>query len=259
MSESDKVLKLLEDLRELQLDETEFGIITALRWYGSLNLKKVAKLIQRPESTTLRYIRKLRDSNKIEFDSEKSEKTWGNFYKLSNRVSALYENYMNMMDERVERIVFDLDKFDEMSDEKLEKYFINEVVNPGKLAEVPSTRAYFHFVSNLQRLIVNETMDSIETLAELAEKEGYDEIKEKIILPPMDVSTYVSVLKVSKIRHILRMNDLILKFDKQVRELAKEIIKEMDKEGIPEEDRKTQFLNIFTGSLDMELKLKEDK
>ncbi len=29
MSESDKVLKLLEELRELQLDETEFGIITA--------------------------------------------------------------------------------------------------------------------------------------------------------------------------------------------------------------------------------------
>jgi len=102
-------------------------------------------------------------------------------------------------------------------------------------------------------------MDSIETLAELAEKEGYDEIKEKIILSPMDVSTYVSVLKVSKIRHILRMNDLILKFDKQVRELAKEIIKEKDKEGIPEEEGKTQFLNIFTGSLDVEVKFKEEK
>lgn len=259
MSESDKVLKLLEELKELQLDETEFGIITALRWYGSLNLKKIAKLIQRPESTTLRYVRKLRDSKKIEFDSEKSEKNWGNFYKLSKKVSTLYENYMNMMDERVERIVVDLDKFDEMPDEELEKYFINEVVKAGKLAEVPSTRAYFHFVSNLQRLIVNETLDCIETLADLAEKEGYDKIKETIILPPMDVSAYVSVLKVSKIRHILRMTDLILKFDKQIKELTEDIIKEMDEEGIPEEDRKTQFLNIFTGSLDVELKFKEDK
>lgn len=259
MSESDKVLKILEELRELQLDETEFGIITALRWSGSLNLKRIAKLIQRPESTTLRYIRKLRDSNKIVFDSEKSEKNWGNFYKLSKKVSILYENYMNLMDERVERIVVDLDKFDEMSDESLEKYFINEVVNPSKLAEVPSTRAYFHFVSNLQRLIVNETLDSIETLADLAEKEGYDKIKETIILPPMDVSTYVTVLKVSKIRHVLRMSDLILKFDKQMRELAEEIRKEMDEEGVPEEDRKTQFFNVFTGTLDVELKFKEEK
>jgi hypothetical protein len=257
MSESDEYLRILEGLRELQMDETEFQIITALRWYGSLNLKKISKLIQRPESTTLRYIRKMRDKKKIEFDSETSEKNWGNFYKLSKRVSNLYENYMKLVDERVERITFDMKDLDKMSDAELDKYVLNEIVNPGKLAEIPATRAYFHFVANLQRLMVNETMDGIEQLAEMAEKEGYEEVKNKIILPPIDVSTYVNALKISNFRHILRINEVIFEFDRKLQALGKEIIDEMDKAGIPEEDRNTQFVNIFTGSLDLDVKFKE--
>jgi len=257
MSESEEYLKLMEGLRELQLDETEFQIITALRWYGSLNLKKISKLIQRPESTTLRYIRKMRDSKKIEFDSEKSEKSWGNFYKLSKRVRKLYEGYMKLVDERVERISFDMKEFDKMSKEELDKYVVNEIINPGKLAEIPSTRAYFNYVSNLQRLIVNETMDGIEELAEMAEKEGYDEVKKKVILPPLDVSTYVNALKVNNFLHILQINELIFEFDKKIQELGHEFIREMDEANIPEEERSTQFVNIFTGSLDLELKFKE--
>ncbi len=257
MSESEDYLKLMKDMSDLQLDETEFQIITALRWYGSLNLKKISKMIQRPESTTLRYIRKMRDKSTIEFDSETSERSWGNFYKLSKRVSKLYEAYMKLMDDRVERITFDLQEFDKMSDEELDRYVVNEIVNPGKLAEIPSTRAYFNFVSNLQKMMVNETMDGVEQIAEMAEKEGFDEVKEKIILPPLDVSTYVSTLKICKFRHVLRINELIFEFDRKLQALGKQLLKEMDTAGVPEEDRSTQFVNVFTGSLDLEVKFKE--
>ena len=257
MSDSDKYLKILRDMQDLELDETEFQIITALRWYGALNLKRISRLIQRPESTTLRFVRKMKDSNKIVFDSETSEKNWGNFYKLSPKVSNLYEAYMNLMDQRVERIEGEMQDIDKISDEDLEEYFKNEVINPGKLTEIPSTRAYFHFVFNLQKIMVNETMDGIIELHELAKKEGYDEIKEKVILPPIDVTTYVNAMKVNKIRHVFRINELIIKFDRELRQLGKELIEEMDKEGIPEEERRIQFVNLFTGSLDIELKFKD--
>ena len=257
MSESDEMLKLMEELKGLELDDTEFQIITALRWYGSLNLKKISKLIQRPESTTLRFIRKLRDRKIIEFDSVTSEKSWGNFYKLSNRVRALYEDYMKMMYDRVDRIEGSLQELDKMSDEELHEFSVNEVINPGKLAEIPTTRAYFHFVANLQSLIVNETMEGIENLAKLAEEEGYENLRKRVILPPMDVSTYVSAVKISKLRHVLRISDLIIKFDREIDNLARELLKEMDEEGIPE-DRSIQFVNVFTGSLDAELKFKDE-
>ncbi len=257
MEESEEMIKLMKEMSSLELDETEFQIVTALRWYGSLNLKKISKMIQRPESTTLRFIRKLRDKKTIIFDSEISEKSWGNFYKLSDKVKHLYEEYMKMMYDRVDRISIDLQEINKMTDEEIHEYSLNEVINPGKLTEIPSTRAYFHFIANLQRIIVNETMDGIESLAKMAEKEGYDNLKRRVILPPLDVSTYVSAVKVSKMRHILRINDLIIKFDKQIDELAKQFLKEMDEEGIPEEDRTIQFVNVFTGGLDVELKFKE--
>ena len=257
MTESDEYLSIMKQMQALDLDETEFQIITALRWYGSLNLKRISKLIQRPESTTLRFVRKMRDSKKIVFDSETSEREWGNFYKLSPKVSKIYESYMNLMDNRVERIEDEMQNIDKISDDELQEYFKNEVINPGKLAEVPSTSAYFHFVFNLQKMMVNETMNGILQLREMAEKEGYDVVKDKVILPPMDVTTYVNALKVSKIRHVFQINNLIIKFDREIRELAKKLLKEMDEEGIPEEERHTQFVNLFTGSLDIELKFKE--
>jgi len=257
MSESEEMLRLMKKLADIKLNETEFQIVTALRWYGSLNLKKISNLIQRPESTTLRFIRKLRDSKLIVFDSETSEKSWGNFYKLADSIRKLYEEYMNMMYDRVNRITTDLQDINKMSDEDLHSYAVNEIINPGKLAEIPSTRAYFHFVANIQRLIVNETMDGIEFLAKLAEEEGYENLKQKLILPPIDVSEYVSAIKISKIRHMLRINELIIEFDRKIDKLAKEILKEMDEEGVPEEDRNIQFVNVFTGSLDAELKFKE--
>ena len=257
MEESKEMLKLMGELSKLELNQTEFQIVTALRWYGSLNLKKISKLIQRPESTTLRFIRKLRDRKIIIFDSEISEKNWGNFYKLSEKVKKLYESYMKMMYERVDRIQIDLKEIDNLSDEELHQYSLNEVINPGKLAEIPSTRAYFQFVANLQNLIVNETMDGIEHLAELAEEEGYESLRNRVILPPLDVSAYVSAVKISKIRHVLRISDLIIRFDKEIDALAKEIIKEMDAEGVPEEERTIQFVNVFTGGLDAELKFKD--
>ena len=78
-----------------------------------------------------------------------------------------------------------------------------------------------------------------------------------MILPPLDVTTYVNALKVNKVRHIFRINNLIVKFDREIRELGQQLIKEMDEEGIPEEERRTQFVNLFTGSFDIEMKFKE--
>ncbi len=235
-------------------DETELGIVTALHWYKTLNLKKISTMINKPESTTLRYIRKLKDQGIIVFDSEKSEDSWGKFYKLSTHSKAIYEEYMQELANQIERYTEEFKEYRDTPDDVLYELVVNELLKPEKLASIPPTQSYFSFVSNLQNVIINETINQITELAKLVEAEGKDKIAKKIKIPPMDISVYVSDIKISKWKHVFMMNELIFSFLNQIEKLKKEIEAEMDKENIPEDQRSTQFLNIFTGNLDVSYK-----
>ncbi len=235
-------------------DETELGIVTALHWYKTLNLKKISIMINKPESTSLRYIRKLKDQGIIVFDSEKSEDSWGKFYKLSSHSKTIYDEYMQAIDYQLETYAEEFKEFKSLSEKKLTEQVLKELFKPEKLASIPASQSYFNFVSNLQNVMINETINEVKEIAKLIEEKGKDIIVENIIVSPMDMSVYVSAIKISKWKHVFMMNELIFSFLDQIDKLKKEIEEEMDKEKIPEDQRSTQFLNIFTGNLDVSFK-----
>ncbi|MCG3220334.1 MAG: winged helix-turn-helix transcriptional regulator [Candidatus Heimdallarchaeota archaeon] len=238
-------------------DEIEFSIVTALNWYESLNLKKIAIMINKPESTTLRYIRKLKNNGVITFDSKKSEDSWGKFYKLSSATKKLYDDHMQAMDDRIDRITNDLQDIDKYSEEELYRYVAGELLSADKFEEIPLTRHYFNFVTNLQNVMINEVISKIGDFADVIEKKGRENIIEKIKISPMDVSIYVNHVKLSKWKHMFKINKIIFKFISEIDMLKKEIEEEMNKENVPEEKRSTQFLNIFSGSLDVSYELED--
>ncbi len=251
MSDSKAYKHIKNKFYELIKDETELGIVTALQWYKTLNLKKISRMIDKPESTTLRYIRKLKDAGIIVFDSEKSEDSWGKFYKLSSESEAIYGEYMQAMDQRIEAVRDNLKSIYDEPEEEIKKYVVAEILSPAKLAEIPAIKNYFHFISNLQNIMINETVDKVHEIADIVEEHGLEEVKENIEIKPMDVSIYVNNIKVSKWKHVLRINDALFKFLSQLNKIKQDIQDEMDKENVPEEERIAQFVNLFTGSLDV--------
>ncbi|NPD88941.1 MAG: winged helix-turn-helix transcriptional regulator [Asgard group archaeon] len=238
-------------------DEIEFGIVTALNWYESLNLKKIAIMINKPESTTLRYIRKLKNDGIIAFDSKKSEDSWGKFYKLSSITKKLYDDHMQAMADRTDRITDDLRDIEKYSEEELNRYIAGEILSADKLEEIPLTRHYFNFVTNLQNVMINEVISKIDDITDVIEKKGRENVIDKIKISPMDISIYVNHIKLSKWKHLFKINDIIFKFIRNIDELKKEIEEEMNKENVPEEKRSTQFLNIFTGNLDVSYEIQD--
>ena len=49
-------------------DEVKYGILIALEFYKSLNLKKLAEILDRPKTTTLRYLKNLLNEGLIILD-----------------------------------------------------------------------------------------------------------------------------------------------------------------------------------------------
>jgi hypothetical protein len=247
MSKKHDFEKIKENYFALVTDEIEFGIVTALNWFESLNLKKLAVMLDKPESTTLRYIRKLKDIGIIVFDSKKSEDSWGKFYKLSPQIKKTYDAYMHAMDDQIERIEEEIrDKID--SEEELEEYTMNRILSEDKLKEIPLQQHYFHFVSKLQSIMMNEAVNKIEEFLSKYDIKDIEKIKPKIKLSPTDISVYVSSLKINKWNHIFRINNLIFSFLKDIDELKKTIEQEMEEENVPDDQKITHLVNVFTGN-----------
>ena len=75
---------------ELLGDETKFGILFALKMFGSLNLKHIAKCLGKSEPAILRQLKILTQLNLIIIDQKESTQSWGKFYKISSYGSEIF-------------------------------------------------------------------------------------------------------------------------------------------------------------------------
>ena len=80
----------LREFIELLGDETKFGILFALKMFGSLNLKHIAKCLGKSEPATLRQLKILTQMNLINIDQKESTRTWGKFYQISSHGQEIF-------------------------------------------------------------------------------------------------------------------------------------------------------------------------
>lgn len=96
-------------------DEIKLGIIFALKMFGSMNLKSIAKIVNKPESTTLRHIKSMMpykadnqdgfEIKLLEIDMEATEQKWGKYYRLTTIAeNILVYQTQHIVDKSVERI-----------------------------------------------------------------------------------------------------------------------------------------------------------
>jgi len=89
----------LEEYLDLLGDETKFGILFALKMFGSLNLKHIAKCLGKSEPAILRQMKLLIGMKLIQFDQQESEQNWGKFYQLTLQGAEIFSKTKQISDE----------------------------------------------------------------------------------------------------------------------------------------------------------------
>ncbi|MHA1474959.1 MAG: hypothetical protein ACTSQ5_07200 [Promethearchaeota archaeon] len=99
----------IKEIMKVFANESQSGIITQIITFGSLNLKLLAKMINKSESTTLGHVKKLIEIDYIELDKDESESRWGKFYKITKKTLNAIQNMDNMGD-RISKSTGDVKK-----------------------------------------------------------------------------------------------------------------------------------------------------
>lgn len=82
-------------------NENYFNIMMQILTFGPLNLKQLANMIDKSQSTTLSYIRILLKQKLIAFDTKASEQYWGKYYSLSDKGRKMF-NKINELEKLFE-------------------------------------------------------------------------------------------------------------------------------------------------------------
>jgi hypothetical protein len=252
--------KIREKYKDLAIDELKYSIVTAINWYNSLNLKNIARLVGRPETTTIRYIKQLLEDGLIDIDAEKTASSWGKFYKLSENVRKLYDEQLRAVEEREEYIITEFESLKGTGEDELRKFFTEKAISREGLEEILALgKQNLSFSHNIQNLILNEIGFAFESLSKLVDEKGKDYVLENLRIEPSDMEIYSLSLSLSKISQLMRLVEFFNSTYKQLLKLKEEFLKEMDREKVPEEDRKLFHNFIFSGSLDFSYKLKDEE
>jgi len=247
-----------EKLEKVIYDEVSFGILTSLRFYGSLNLKRLAQLIGRPETTTIRHLKHLLEDKLIDIDAEKTASSWGKFYRLSKSVKEIIAKDDRELQQREDQLIAELADYKNMSEETLQELFVKEITNKEALEQTALRVKYgINLDYNIQKMIINNFIEASKGLNKIREEKGIEYLKKNLFLDPADINTTTLFVKYSKARHVMELVEKFIEFHIEINELQKEFEKEMDKEEIPEDERKLHYVGLFMGTTDFTYKLKK--
>jgi predicted transcriptional regulator len=248
-----------EKFERVLYDEVSFSILISLRFYGSLNLKKIAQLIGKPETTTIRHLKQLLEENLIDIDAEKTASSWGKFYYLTEPVKAIIAKDDLELQRREEEIAKELEDYKNMSEKQLQELFIREITSKESLEETALRIKYsIDFNSNIQKMIINSFIEASSQLSKIREEKGIEYIQKNLILDPADINTTTLFIKYSKAKHVLAIIEKFIVFHREIHKLQRDILKELDEEKVPEEERKLHFVDIFLGTTEFSYKLKDE-
>lgn len=241
-------------------DEVKYGIITALQWYGPANLKKLSQLVDRPETTTIRYLKQLLAEKLIDVDAEKTATSWGKFYQLSDEAKTLASISREKTNQRGEEVMTELMNHRGKSEEETRQLLLNEILNkedPEKV--VLGLKSNIAIIHNIQKVIINDFITNYSELEELKEEKGKDYLKENLIIEPADILLTTDYMHYSKAQHLLRFYEAFINFQLELIEMKKELDEEMDRENVPEDQRKLISLHLFMGASEFKFHLRDQK
>jgi hypothetical protein len=250
--------KIEEQIEKIVYDEVSFSIITSLRFHESLNLKRIAQLIGKPETTTIRHLKQLLKNGLIDIDAEKTASSWGKFYCLSKQVKAYLKKEDEITRKRVEDFPKEFSKLKKMSETELQEFFAQEITEKDNFDNIALRVDYgINLNYNIQKMIINNFIEISKKLKKLKEEKDKEYLKKNLIIDPADINTTTLFIKYSKAKHIISFIERFAEFHIALEKLREEIQKEMDEEQVPEEERKLHYVDLFMGTTEFNYKLKD--
>lgn len=256
----ENIEKMKKRYQEAMTNDIEFSIITALRWNKTLNLKKIAKLVDKPESTTIRYLKKLLEDEIITIDLEKTAASWGKFYRLSKLIEDLYDQNKERMSKKNQEEFEELMEYLDQPAEEIEKYAINKILGRGEEESelnLKDAKRNLTLMHNVEDMILNEFIEAAREFSEYQKELGKDFLRENLSLSPVDILLSNKWAEISNFKHLLRFYQIFGEFDQKIEKLKEEIKKEMDEENIPQENRITMIIDFFMGGTEVKYSINE--
>ncbi|NHJ86640.1 MAG: winged helix-turn-helix transcriptional regulator [Asgard group archaeon] len=252
--------KIKENFANIIYDEVKYGIVTSLDWYGSLNLKKLAELVGRPETTTIRYIKQLLEEGLIDVDAEKTAISWGKYYRLSKAAQKLTEERNTLRENRQEEVMKELLEYRSRSEEEAIDLFRKQILAKEDLEQVAfDLKNILNFTHNAENIIANEFATKLDQLIKLKEEKSIDYLEKNLIIEPGDIMNYTERIQFTKYKDMIEFYEIFAKFVIGIKSLKDKIQKEIDSEKIPEDKIKIMNIHIFMGSNEFNHYLKEEK
>ncbi|HUU77334.1 MAG TPA: winged helix-turn-helix transcriptional regulator [candidate division Zixibacteria bacterium] len=248
---SEKYEKIKKNFSELVYDEVKFAIVTAIQYYSSLNLKKLSELIGRPETTTIRYVKKLLEDELIIIDIEKTATDWGKFYCLSDYANDLIVKRNLEIDNRVDWVQKEASKINFTNEEEVRDFFMRAILSKENLVyDALSARNNLSLSHNIQKMIANEFSTRIENINDIIEKKGKEYLLNNVTIKPSDIEVYNMTLRVHSMQQLLKLIEVQFKSVQEIERLKLEFEEEAKKDNIPEDDQQLFFFNSFLGSME---------
>lgn len=263
MNKDVKTQERFEEIRksynELVYDEVKFAIVTAIQYYSSLNLKKMSELIGRPETTTIRYVKKLLEDELIVIDVEKTATDWGKFYRLSDFANELIAKRNLDIDERIDWVQKEASKHDFENEDEVRDFFMRALLSKENLVyDAKSARQSLSISNNIQKMIANEFGARIEDLNDLIKNKGKEYLLNNVSIKPSDIEIYNITLKVHSMKQLMKLIEVQFKSVQEIERLKHEFEEEAKKDNIPEDDQQLFFFYSFLGSMEFNYIIKNE-
>lgn len=242
----EKIKKLnpeyLYKIRDTQKIETRYAIILAIINFGSLNIKKLAYLLDKNEATIYHHIQQLtKNPNLLIINQEFTQKYRGIYYSLADEVKDYFsEPPKEVMQKRVQATFEDLLK---QSDQDIYDFILNSFsAHPdlGNFERRERTQLTYNHI--LEKIMITNIAE-----AEKALKAGLK--PENKTYPLGTIESIPFDMKINKPRHMIEIMSLFAKTYIEFYKLKERIEEEIKLNDINEENTIDVHFHLVGGEL----------
>ena len=233
---------ILQRINEIFQVETRYAIILAINNFGSLNIKKLSKILGKNEATIYYHIQNLtKEPELLIIDNEKTNKYRGIYYTLSNLAKKYFgeppvEVLETGMKETLELIL-------SQSDEEISRIYMELLANhPNLGTQAEKERRNIAYNHTLENIMLNNLEQAEKAFLENRIPKNANYPLGSIINLPLD-------MKISKPRHVFEIIQIFTELSVKFHRLKEKIDNEMEKEKIPERERIDIHYHIVGGEV----------
>jgi len=229
----------ISDIIYLTKNDARFGIITAIRLYGALNLKKMANILGKSETTLIHHLHELLDKEFIkQLDRKKLGKKGerGKFYGLTEKSKKI--NHLLTQEYWGQDHVVKIEDLKRKTAEEFKQAYIQQLRSISSVFPILNLKA----MATLNKSIMDITAQELEKIINVLKVNKDPEISLG------STTLYVNSIPVGNHSHVLRIVELTVEYLRKLTEIEQEIRADLKTMKSKNAETLTQFQYVYLGT-----------